>query len=531
MFRDYQNEAINAVLNGRRRVLGFAATGLGKTHIAVGVALRGAFRRILFVAPNREIITQTAELLQTKFECPHPVFIEMNVNRVPKHIRQSKKRGAFVLATIQSLISNDRYKSFSDNFDLIIIDEAHHAHPYNTYAQILQHFTTYDKLLLLTATPCRTDGVGLYHFADEIAFSYSPKWGVEEGWLVPPRVLENLYVERGTEVFEVAAVYNEWKTTLNQSTHILAFVSSVSEIFAAQMYFNRRGVDVVVAHGRQTAYERKEAIERFSRGDAPVMIAHNALTEGFNLPKISGLILSRPTDSPTVFTQIVGRALRPTVDLSAAKTKEERKKLIENSDKPVALIVDLCARKNRKLVSFVQWYDLQPPREQKRKEVEKIIGEKYTSIFEIKNADLDETKIEKISAFIDILDNIVMKTKNGAVFLYKDYYVTLLPTDPYSWRDTPCLVFAKKDDFVVLNLGGWSKKIRAPIRRMLYRPAVYGSNVDPLTEFKRLVHKFSVKTPKNVLTDIPLKLKAGTEMDVAAYIAEKILKYANEVVK
>ena len=178
--REYQREAVAAI--GRehesvRTTLLVLATGLGKTVTFAAVA-RGvvdADGRVLVVAHRGELLDQAATTL-TAFGLR--VGIEQAHNRVDR-----AEMPDVVIASVQTL-RGARLESFApDAFRLVVIDEAHHATA-ESYRKVLEHFAP-AKVLGVTATPDRTDGVDLRNVFDSVADTYELRAGITSGFLAP----------------------------------------------------------------------------------------------------------------------------------------------------------------------------------------------------------------------------------------------------------------------------------------------------------------------------------------------------------
>ena len=165
--RDYQKECIEIVDNlpdGSRTIV-CLATGLGKTVTASRFKSKG---RVLWLSHRDELVYQPKRYYNTSFG------IEKG--------KDTSDKERVVSASVQSLANDNRLKKFKPtDFDIIICDEAHHAAA-PTYKKILGYFKP-RKLIGLTATPKRGDGVKLTDVFDTICFTRDLKWGIENNYL------------------------------------------------------------------------------------------------------------------------------------------------------------------------------------------------------------------------------------------------------------------------------------------------------------------------------------------------------------
>lgn len=315
-----QAEALTALAESRAE--GFAgglvvmATGLGKTWLAAFDATRPQFRRVLFVAHREEILLQTREVFRQ-------VRPDASVGLV---MGEQHDAGAdVVLATVQSLSRRlDRIPA--DSFDYVVVDEFHHAAA-PTYRQVVDHLQP-AFLLGLTATPDRADKADLLSLCeDNLAFECGLAEGVDRRLLSPfryygvpdpvdfaplpwrnsrfdPGALETAVVteERGQ------AALREWRRLAGSRT--LAFCVSVRHADFMAHLFRQAGIAAVAVHSGPTSAPRHEALFDLARGALRVVFSVDMFNEGVDVPEIDTVLLLRPTQSPIVFLQQVGRGLR-----------------------------------------------------------------------------------------------------------------------------------------------------------------------------------------------------------------------------
>jgi superfamily II DNA or RNA helicase len=333
--RPYQKAAVGAVAaryrSGDRRLLLYLPTGAGKTVIATFVIedLRrsNGLGRCLFVAHRREILDQTARTLAR-----HLPGLDVQVEQGER----SADTGADVIvASVQSLLRRkERYDP--RGFDLIICDECHHALS-TSWDKVIAYFWSQakDKTLLLgmTATPRRSDGRSVLSLFGEPAFEISRTDLEDLGYLVPMRyftVQGDLRLDRlelGAGDFQTGALSRIMDTAVHRALAVKAWleqgIGKRTLVFCAGVEHARHLADDFRASGISAetidgkTRERQTLLERFQAGEYHVLTNYGVLTEGFDDPGVSCILMARPTTSPLVYTQCIGRGLRSAPGKSA----------------------------------------------------------------------------------------------------------------------------------------------------------------------------------------------------------------------
>ena len=316
--RQYQLDGIESVRQsmkaGKSRIILHAPTGAGKTVIACEVVRSALSKgsRTLFLAHRKELIDQASG----KFDeagIPHGIIMRDH----PKTDRSKLVQ----VASVQTLIRRE-----VGEFDLIIIDECHRANA-DSYKTIIAH-SPKARVLGLTATPCRTDGRGLGEIFEEIVSVSTVKKLTEERFLVPVRHYAPEVPDlRGIRTAKGDYDSSQLESLMDKKTlvgDIVRFWQEKGEnrqtiIFAVGVAHSRHLVDQFVAAGvraehldAETSMEEREAIlGRFKRGKTQIVSNCGILTEGYDNPSVSCVILARPTQSLGLYLQMAGRSLRP----------------------------------------------------------------------------------------------------------------------------------------------------------------------------------------------------------------------------
>ncbi len=320
-------------LEGWDKGIVVAATGVGKTFLAVFDSVE--FDKVLFIAHREEILIQA----ESTFKC----------------VRPGKSTGFFsgdkkdrncdiLLATVQTLGRKEYLDTeyfLRDTFDYIVIDEFHHAVA-DSYRHILEYFKP-RFLLGLTATPERLDSQDVFALCDyNLIYEARLKEAINKGWLVPFRYY-GVYDETDyTSIDYRNGKYDEKQLEKVLSISIradlilqhylkynsrraLGFCSSRGHAVFMAEYFKKHGVKACAVISGSTptftddsenriksAYvlERKDALEKLKNAEINILFSVDMFNEGLDIPGADMVMLLRPTESPTVFLQQLGRGLR-----------------------------------------------------------------------------------------------------------------------------------------------------------------------------------------------------------------------------
>ncbi len=314
-------------LEGWDKGLVVAATGTGKTFLAAFDSL--GYERILFVAHREEILRQTEKTyLQVRPDASVGYF---SGNR-------KDKNADILLATVQTLgrkeYLNEEYFAV-DDFDYIVIDEFHHVVA-QSYLNMIAYFKP--KFLLgLTATPERMDNQDVFALCDyNIVYEARLKEAINKGWLVPYRYYgifdqtnyDHVDYKYGKyDVQQLEEVLSSAKRAdlilehyrKYRSKRALGFCSGRKHAVYMAEYFLRNGINAcaVISDDKDLSDEhvdcimdRKEAVEKLKKGQINIIFSVDIFNEGLDIPQVDMVMFLRPTESPTVFLQQLGRGLR-----------------------------------------------------------------------------------------------------------------------------------------------------------------------------------------------------------------------------
>ena len=307
---------------GAKRALVLAATGVGKTYLAAFDSKN--FKRILFVAHREEILKQAAESFANVRHTQDYGFF----NGTAKSTKHS-----LIFASVSTLgkseYLNDNYFT-KDYFDYIVIDEFHHVAS-DQYQSIVNYFKP-RFLLGLTATPERMDGRNIYEICDyNVPYEITLRDAINKGMLVPfhyygiyddtdyskMRLVKGRYVEEDLNKSYIGnnhrhdLIYKYYRKY--QSKSALGFCCSRAHAKEMAKEFNRRGIPSVAVYSNADdtfSKDRAEAIRQLSEKEIRVIFCVDMFNEGVDIPSIDMVMFLRPTDSPVVFLQQLGRGLR-----------------------------------------------------------------------------------------------------------------------------------------------------------------------------------------------------------------------------
>jgi superfamily II DNA or RNA helicase len=360
-------------------------TGAGKTIVfAEFPTYFGMSKRLLVLAHREELLDQAADKLRAAAPA------------LTVGIEQADRRanGAQVVVGSVQTLRGKRLEALSpDEFSLIVCDEAHHAVA-GSYRRIFDHFGLFNsermpKLVGFTATPRRGDGRSLGAVFEEIAFSRDLERMIGEGylcsisgWRVRTGVSLDGVKVRGGDFVEsqlAAAVNIEERNALVLKAHeqfardrkCLVFCADVAHSQEIARMFGASGVRAAPVWGAMAKEERRAVLGQFRDGDLDVLSNCMVLTEGYDEPSVSCILMARPTQSRLLYAQIVGRGTRLcegkrdllVIDIADNSSRHTLAGLQDLFDLPESL--DLrggdalaTARRMREISERMPWVDL-----------------------------------------------------------------------------------------------------------------------------------------------------------------------------
>ena len=317
---------------GVDKALLISATGTGKTYASAFAMRELGFKRVLFLVHRNQIAKQA----KASFERVFGSRIKTGLVSGIKHDYEAD----FVFATVQTLSKQENLERFPrDYFDACIYDEAHHTSA-GSYKRIMDYFTP-EFTLGMTATPDKRDdnieGRNIYEIFDHnIAYEIRLQQAMDEDLLCPFHYFgitdlamisdEGKSKEEQLENFRYLTSDERVKYVMEQATYFgysgdrvkgLIFCSRIEEARELSKKFNEQGLRTIALSGADSEETRADAIERLtmdvqSEKDnyLDYIITVDIFSEGTDIVEVNQVIMLRPTQSPIVFIQQLGRGLR-----------------------------------------------------------------------------------------------------------------------------------------------------------------------------------------------------------------------------
>lgn len=322
---------------GEERALLISATGTGKTYASAFAMRELGFKRVLFLVHRGQLARQTKKSYEKVFA----KTVSMGLVGAGYH----EYNADYVFATVQTLNRDEHLLQYEKNaFDCIILDEAHHVSA-DTYQKVMKHFKP--KLWLgMTATPDKRDdnveGRNIYElFNYQIAYEIRLQQAMEENLLCPFHYfgITDLAIigdqKETNRDFSMLTSDERVKHIIEQAEYYgysgdkvkgLIFCSNIRETEELSAKFNQmmnvsmgRKFRTIALNGSASEQERQIAFERLAMDeeDATVemepldyIFSVEILNEGVDIVEVNQVIMLRPTQSPIVFIQQLGRGLR-----------------------------------------------------------------------------------------------------------------------------------------------------------------------------------------------------------------------------
>ena len=330
LLRPYQEVAINDAadaLDKHGNTLVVAPTGAGKTIMLSALVgkRRGVSKDVLILQHRDELVSQNS----TKFQRVNPELSASYVNA-----SQKDWSGDVVFAMVQTL-SRGNNLAHMPKLDLIVVDEAHHtvAATYQSIIRAAKEANEGVQIVGFTATPNRGDKKGLRDVFTNCSHQIEIATLIREGFLVPPKTFvidvgvqdELREVRKTASDFDMAdvekimnrrainkRVVEEWKDKAGDRKTIV-FCSTIRHAEDVCEEFVEQGIVARVVTGDTPKVIRQEILSDLATGDVQVVVNVAVLTEGFDAPPVSCVVLTRPCSYKSTMVQMIGRGLR-TID-------------------------------------------------------------------------------------------------------------------------------------------------------------------------------------------------------------------------
>lgn len=318
--RPYQSEALDALYKYNRCTIELA-TGLGKSKIIYSLAISGvkAGKRVMIVVPTEYLVGQIYRELKEL----HP-----NTAALGGDFKHPKLGWDILVTTINSA------PKYADLATMISLDESHHASA-STWQELLSTATNATHVYNLTATAFRSDGldIAIHAFGGPIVYARDAKWGLDNGWLSPLKVVQvrirprypsghvirlpdNMPMQRAYKTLMSASnvqafIREKLNVALSKGRRIMCIFRTVkfAEVFRK---FCGNTPKFQVAHADKTLSKSpKLPLKQFNDNLTNLLVACDKLvSEGIDIPSANLLVCATQHTSDITTLQLLGRVLR-----------------------------------------------------------------------------------------------------------------------------------------------------------------------------------------------------------------------------
>ncbi len=352
--RDYQRERVTQcldLLQTHRSTVMVLHCGAGKTRTASAIVKHWS-GNVLWLAHRDFLCTQARkELVGLTRE-----FVGL------EKAEWSSSDERIIVASVQTL-RGPRLKKFSpERFALIVIDEAHHATA-ASYRAILDYFTS-AKVLLITATPKRSDKIGLHNVAESHCTPFGIQEGLAWGSFVPvdPRSefiddihLESVGITAGdlaqgeleSQIVRSAAPIAQLSAKHMEDRPTIIYTPGVASAHAVAATLREMGLTAVSVDADTEDKVRTNVLIDFKEGKVQYVVNCGIYTEGLDVPSARGIVIARPTKSESLYIQMAGRGGRPAAHVGSLGSSVERVRAIHESAKPNFRLLDITGHAGR----------------------------------------------------------------------------------------------------------------------------------------------------------------------------------------
>jgi DNA repair protein RadD len=272
-------------IRGTRSICAVLPTGGGKTFIGARVANEVSEQggKVLWIAHRQELCAQA----------------------------RARLRDDVAVETVQTLLTRESLPDAA----LLVIDESHHFPEKNSWTDIPRAYPD-AKILGLTATPQRGDGAPLGAIFEELIAGPQPRELIAQGHLVPVEIWgPPTEMDSGTLAAEPVRAWAERYSTLKTAV----FATSNKRALELAHAWRDAGYATEVVQGSLCAKTRAAVLERWRSGETQVVVSVHCLTEGFDLPAIECVALTRKFSHVGAYLQVVGRGMRPSPGKTSLK--------------------------------------------------------------------------------------------------------------------------------------------------------------------------------------------------------------------
>jgi DNA repair protein RadD len=374
--RDYQQYCVDQIFEYFKAHKGnpiiALPTGTGKSLV-----LAETCRSIITRYPTTRImvLTHVKELIEQNFKTTLRHWPTAPAGVYSAGLKRRDSHTQITFAGIQSVYNK------AEEFGLVhllFIDECHLVSQkddttYRTFINSLKAINPHLKVIGLSATPWRTkqgmltDPGGIFtDVAVDCTSLEAFNWLIKQGWLVrlvPKKTVIELDVsgvritagefnqselQAAVDKYEITeAALDEALVRAKDREHWLVFASGVDHAEHVADALTVRGVEAAAIHSRMASSERDKRILDFREGRLRALVNNNILTTGFDVPQIDCIVMLRPTASPGLWVQMLGRGTRPLPFVMSHDSPDLRLDAIAKSEKPNCLVLDYAGNTAR----------------------------------------------------------------------------------------------------------------------------------------------------------------------------------------
>lgn len=323
---------------GQRRAIVISATGTGKTYLSAFDVREFHPKRMLYVANRDTILKAARESYQRVLGCD-----EAELGLLTGSSKQHDAK--YVFASVDTLRRHMEEWYESDDFDYVLIDEAHHSGA-NNYRSVIDYFSEARFMLGMTATPERTDSFDIFALFDHnIAYEIRLQKALDENMLCPFHYygVHEFLGDDGARVDSAEGISKSDKRQIQYSLEELTepsrvryiirkleqygsygqqvtglvFCSRIDEAEQLSHLFNQetnqqaeRPYRTVAISGKTSPKDVENAVNQLEAGELDYIFTVDKFNEGIDIPAINQIVMLRNTESSIVFTQQLGRGLR-----------------------------------------------------------------------------------------------------------------------------------------------------------------------------------------------------------------------------
>lgn len=306
------------VASGEKRGLVVSATGTGKTYLGAFAVKKYQPRRFLYIVHREQIAKKSLESFYRVIGGPRSDYGLLTGNR---HNLQAK----YLFATVQTISQPEMLANFnSDEFDYILIDEAHRAAA-PSYQRLLHYFKP-NFWLGMTATPERMDEQNVYQIFDyNLAYEIRLRDALEEKMLAPFHYVgvqdyeaDGVVIDETTDLRYLASTSRvdyvlkelDYYGYCGTKAKGLVFCSRQDEARELARLFSQKGHPAVALTNEDNEKRRNEVVASLVKGEIEYIVAVDLFNEGIDIPALNQIVMLRNTQSSIVFIQQLGRGLR-----------------------------------------------------------------------------------------------------------------------------------------------------------------------------------------------------------------------------